>query len=94
MSGDSFNHFYIRMHDFANELEQKINNNNVPNEFGYAENLSDETIANMKTSLLLMKSCAILSHEIEWLYSGDTGEDHFNETFNKLISTNARSSQN
>lgn len=95
MSGGAFNYSFIRMYEFASALDEKINNNNVPNEFGYADNLSDETLANMKTFLVLMKSCAILSHEIEWLYSGDSGEDQFNELFNKLISANnACSSKN
>lgn len=87
MSGGAFHYSFIRLYEFANELDMRINNNNIPNEYGYADNLSDETIANMKTSLLLIKSCAILSHEIEWLYSGDSGEDQFNEIFKKLIST-------
>ena len=44
MSGGHFGDYdYYKVHQFADELEVEIHNNNKPDEYGYVKNYSPET---------------------------------------------------
>lgn len=47
----------------------------MPNPFYY----SQETLAQMRTALHHLKVASIYVHRLEWLFSGDDGEESFHE---------------
>ena len=80
MSGGHFNdcgYDYYKVAQFADELEVEIQNNNKPNEYEYALNLSPETIKYLRKQLRQMRKMAEIMRHIDYLYSGDHGEDSF-----------------
>jgi hypothetical protein len=61
-------------------LEVEIQNNNKPDEYGYgAPNFSPETIKYLRKQLLKMRKMAEIMRHVDYLYSGDHGEDSFME---------------
>ena len=54
MSGGHFGDYdYYKVHQFADELEVEIHNNNKPDEYGYVKNYSPESNREyLKTNLI------------------------------------------
>ena len=79
MSGGHFGDYdYYKVYQFADELEVEIQNNNKPDEYGYDPyNYSPETIKYLRKQLRLMRYVAEIMRHIDYLYSGDHGEDSF-----------------
>ena len=78
MSGGHFGDYdYYKVHQFADELEVEIHNNNKPDEYGYVKNYSPETIKYLRKQLRLMRYTAEIMRHVDYLYSGDHGEDTF-----------------
>ena len=80
MSGGHFGdcgYDYYKVAQFADELEVEIQNNNKPDEYQYAHNLSPETIKYLRKQLFKMRKMAEIMRNIDYLYSGDHGEDSF-----------------
>ena len=79
MSGSHFNdnkYVYYYVYRFADELENDIANNNKEND-GWCPDFSDATIAFLKSKIEEIRKTAKLMKEIDYLYSGDHGEDSF-----------------
>ena len=83
MSGGSFDYAFSRLSDFIDELYFKIKNNETPDEFGDCPRLKQETIKLLKRIALIGKQYENLMKEVEWMYSGDTGECGLVEEFEK-----------
>jgi hypothetical protein len=80
MSGGHFNsnsYIYYRVYEFADELENEIQNNDKPDDYGYAPNYGKEVTEFLKTKIEEIRRLAKLMKEIDYLYSGDHGEDTF-----------------
>ena len=78
MSGGHFGDYdYYKVHQFADELEVEIHNNNKPDEYGYVKNYSPETIKYLRKQLRQMRMTADIMRHIDYLYSGDIGDDGF-----------------
>ena len=80
MSGGHFGdcgYDYYKVAQFADELEVEIQNNTKPDEYEYALNLSPETIKYLRKQLRQMRKMAEIMRHIDYLYSGDHGEDSF-----------------
>ena len=80
MSGGHFNdcsYDYYKVEQFADELEVEIQNNNKPDEYGYTYNYSPETLKYLKKQLRRMREVSEIMRHIDYLYSGDHGEDSF-----------------
>jgi len=58
-------------------LEVEIHNNNKPDEYSYVRNYSPETIKYLRKKLRQMRMTADIMRHIDYLYSGDHGEDSF-----------------
>lgn len=87
MSGGHFNHnsyIYYRVHEFADELENEILNNKRTDEWGYAPDYSQETLDVLREQVPLINKVARLMKAIDYLYSGDYGEDSFLEAVNSI----------
>lgn len=80
MSGGHFNsngYIYYQVYQFADELENEIENNNKKDEYGYAPEYSDEVISVLQKYIPELKKLSSIMKHIDYLYSGDHGEDSF-----------------
>ena len=77
MSGGAFDYNCFKISQFAEELKNKIDENNVEDEYGYANHFSKETIEKLLHCQRVIELAGKFAHECEWLYSGDIGEDTF-----------------
>ncbi len=84
MSGGSFDYKCFAISQFAEELKNKIDENNREDEYGYAHNFSPRTIVALEKSQQLIERVGKIAKEVEWLYSGDTGEDTFLERMKRI----------
>ena len=77
MSGGHFDYGCFRVSQFADELKHEIELNDDGFEKG--------TISRLVTAQQIIETAGKLAREIEWLYSGDNGEDSFNELVDKIL---------
>lgn len=81
MSGGHFAYKQYAIERIAEEIELLIqtNNSNTVNEFGDTEgrHYSPETIAEFKAAAVLLRRAYVYASNIDWLVSGDTGEESF-----------------
>ena len=70
MSGGHFDYQQHNISDVADSVEQLILNN---------EDYSEETIKEFKEGLNLLNKAAIYAQRIDWLVSGDDGEESFHK---------------
>ena len=97
MSGGHFNYGCFRISQFADELKHEIDTNDDIRlddfrqpDFGepVGQGLSPETMQRVTKAHKTIELAGKLAMEIEWLYSGDHGEESFcrlvDEIFNEL----------
>ena len=76
MSGGHFGDYdYYKVAQFADELEVEIQDKK--DEYGHSYNFSPETIKYLRKQLRKMRKMAEIMRHIDYLYSGDHGEDSF-----------------
>jgi len=88
MSGGSFNnsgYIYYQVHQFADELENRIENNTVKDEYGHYSNYPEEILQILRAQVPEINRIAKIMRAIDYLYSGDHGEDSFLRAINKAI---------
>ena len=72
MSGGQFQYEQYKIQQIADEVEQLIFNNSTE-EYRFTE----ETIKEFKTGLAILRQAYIYAQRIDWLVSGDDGEESF-----------------
>jgi len=83
MSGGYFNYQQYRLNDIAEEIEQLIRNNDDEtldkwgDRRGYG--FSTTTIKEFQTAVRLLRQAEVYAQRIDWLVSGDDGEDAFHK---------------
>jgi hypothetical protein len=83
MSGGHFNdigYVYYKVQQFADELETEIIENNTLDEYNY----SDNVITILKKQLPEIHKIAKIMRHIDYLYSGDCGEESFMERMSEV----------
>lgn len=88
MSGGSFDYAYSRVQNFSDELSNKLDRNDVEDGYSWKVGFSAETVAKLREVERLARRTAALMKEVEWLYSGDTGEDIFAERVRHIEAAN------
>ena len=91
MSGGHFNnsdYIYYRVYEFADELENEIQNNDKPDAYDYAPKYKEEVIHFLKCKVEEIRKLAKLMKEIDYLYSGDHGEDTFMKAVKEWVAQN------
>jgi hypothetical protein len=84
MSGGAFDYNCFRISQFAEELKNRIDENHHEiNGRAYHYNL--ETITLLNHCQKAIELAGELAHEVEWLYSGDIGEETFKKRFNEIV---------
>ena len=81
MSGGRFQYNQWKIQMIADEIEQLIidNDSDEKNEYGETKgyHFTEDTIAQFKSALSLLKVSYVYAQRIDWLVSGDDGEDSF-----------------
>lgn len=81
MSGGHFDYGCFRISQFADELKHEIDTNGdeTMNDLGEKRGYGFEagTIARLKAAHQIIEQAGKLAREVEWLYSGDHGEESF-----------------
>ncbi len=89
MSGGRFDYSQYRITEIIDAIEQEILNNNAeprPKDWFEPNNFSDETILEFETGVKLLKKAQIYAQRIDWLLSGDDGEETFHNRLAKDLS--------
>ena len=81
MSGGHFQYDQYKIGYIADEVEHLIATNGSEELDQWGDNkfssFSAETIEEFKKGLLLLRQAQVYAHRIDWLVSGDDGEDSF-----------------
>jgi hypothetical protein len=82
MSGGKFDYTYSRISYMVDDLEEKIANNN---DLATGHAFSEPTLKRLTVALTILRAARDMAYEVEWLYSGDTGEEHFAKRFDEAL---------
>jgi hypothetical protein len=87
MSGGHFEYKQYDISGISREIERLIKNNNSVKTDGYGRKVgreySDETIQKFKTAVDILSQAAIMAQRIDWLVSGDDGEETFHQRWDE-----------
>lgn len=75
MSGGKFDYKQYSIDYIVDEIDQIIRTNKEKEWYQY----SDETINEFKKGIELLKKAAVYAQRIDWLVSGDDGEERFHQ---------------
>jgi len=85
MSGGHFNYAYFRIGELADDLKFEIENNDNPDKDEWGDSLSHgyskQTVTMLWEAQKTLQRASELARAVEWLYSGDTGEESFKEAY-------------
>ena len=79
MSGGRFGYSQHRLTVMVEEIEMVIQNNGVKDEWGYADNFSEETLQEFRNGIAALKRAYVYAQRIDWLVSGDDSEPYFHK---------------
>ena len=75
MSGGKFDYKQYSIDYIVDEIDQIIRTNKEKEWYQY----SDETINEFKKGIELLRKAAVYAQRIDWLVSGDDGEERFHQ---------------
>lgn len=79
MSGGRFGYSQHRLTVMVEEIETIIQNNGVKDEWGNADNFSEETLQEFRKGIEILNRAYVYAQRIDWLVSGDDSEEGFHE---------------
>jgi hypothetical protein len=83
MSGGHWNYSQSHIRDIADDLGELIHTNDFKGKDRYGNNISShyspETIAEFEKAVKALKTAYVYAQRIDWLLSGDDGEDSFHK---------------
>ena len=89
MSGGHFDYAYFRISMLAEDLKHEIDTNESMERNEWDEvkghHFNKETIQILKECHTIIEKAGKLAREIEWLYSGDYGEESFMEVIKPIM---------
>lgn len=89
MSGGHFNYNQYEIGQIADEIEELIHGNHSKDMDDWHQvkgrHYSKATISSFNEGMRLLRIAQIYAHEIDWLLSGDTGEDRFHERLDQRL---------
>lgn len=87
MSGGHFDYDQFRITDIISQLLEDIDNNDSKEKTEWGDDISrhftPKTIEEFKTAVQLLAKAHIYAHRIDWLLSGDDGEETFHQRLKK-----------
>lgn len=81
MSGGHFDYAQYQIEQIADQLRRDIKNNDKENDFGYKYGFSPLTLSKLCVCADIIEAAAKLANAVDWLYSGDDGEETFAEKY-------------
>lgn len=93
MSGGHFDYKQWVCGEIADQIDMIISTNAQPDDFGYARNFSAETIARFREASATLRMAGAMAHEVDWLLSGDTGEESFRDRWRKSCVTTPKTEE-
>ena len=98
MSGGHFDYKQYVLGDIADQIQELIDNNEnetlTPWHTKKGNFFNEKTIAEFKAAVYLLRSTQILVHRIDWLVSGDDGEENFHQRLFKDLEKLVKGSVN
>ena len=85
MSGGSFNSAYQKTQYFSDELESRLDESVDSDDWKPEPQTADK----LREIVKIARYAARLMKEVEWLYSGDTGDESFMRRVEVIESSNA-----
>lgn len=85
MSGGHFDYECFKIQHFADQLRCEIDNNELEGDCGFFYGFSPETISMLNVAQQMIDNAAKLAYQIEWLYSGDIGEEQLVERISRVM---------
>lgn len=82
MSGGHFDYIQFNLEDVIDKIETVIKTNGVVDWYNYSEN----TLAEFRVAIDVIKKASIYLQRIDWLVSGDDGEDTFHKRLKEDLS--------
>jgi hypothetical protein len=79
MSGGHFDYKQHQINDIINDIEQVILNETNPDYDGYKHGFCEETLSAFEQAVRFLTLAHAYAHRIDWLLSGDDGEETFHE---------------
>jgi xylose isomerase len=79
MSGGRFGYSQHRLTEMIEEIQSIIQNNGVKDQWGYADNFSEETLQEFHNGIAALKRAYVYAQRIDWLVSSDDSEESFHE---------------
>lgn len=102
MSGGAFNYYQYHINIIIDDIESVIHKNNKPIPYEELSNweknnydvnnpplyseYSDKTIEEFKKGVNILKQAVVYAQRIDWLLSGDDGEETFHERLKEDLS--------
>ena len=77
MSGGFFDYQQYRISEIADKVERLLSREYADDEYNYIEGLSEETLAEFRVGVEALRKAYIYTQRIDWLLSGDDGEESF-----------------
>jgi hypothetical protein len=84
MSGGAFNYENYKIGDIARQIEEVVLHNQENEYYQY----DAKTLQYLKMAVLVLEQADILCHRIDWLLSGDDGEESFKRLVEKQLNEN------
>ena len=85
MSGGRFDYIQFRFEEVADAIDRLIANNKVKDEFGYSNDYNEETLKKFKETADTIRRAAEMATRVDWLVSGDDGEETFHKRWNEKV---------
>ena len=89
MSGGPFDDLHGRMTDAADQVDREIRwAQGESDEQGYSTQLQPATLDRFRETAQAMRTAAAMLQRVDWLLSGDDGEEEFHERWAEEVPSN------
>lgn len=86
MSGGHFAYLQYRLSDVADSIRSAIDLNGVEQEYAYKTEFKEKTLKEFEEGIRLCELTQVYLQRIDWLISGDDGEETFHKRLAEDIS--------
>jgi hypothetical protein len=85
MSGGHFDYIQFRFEEVADAIDRLIANNKVKDEYGHSRDYDEKTLERFKETAHTIRRAAEMATRVDWLVSGDDGEENFHKRWDKEV---------
>lgn len=84
MSGGAFDYKQHHLTDIADEIDAIVSRNGIEDEWGCASHYSEKTLTRFRETAKQLRVLSQRVHRIDWLVSGDDGEETFHRLWDEM----------